>query len=334
MDIGYLIDKSARITWKYKFLWLFGILASCTGSFNVPSAPYSGFEGYIDPNNPEAIPPALQQYLGWLENTDPEQMTAIFFGLMCLGFILQFVFLFIRSAGHAGLIQGIYQAEMDVVTQSFGSVFQTSKGFTTRIAGLSLVVFLAACVVFFVGFCSFIAVVGSFGGAKAGSGMEPGLIMLVICLMCVIYLFAGLLTMILTQAQAAIVIENVGISEGWRRGSQVFKSNLGAYLLLGFALVVAGLVITVVIGGIFVGISMAALGSPSTPSINPFTIWQDETLYKMLGYSLILWPFILLFQGIVMTYIRSLWTLAYIRNRPQDGEVIPEPGPELLPESA
>ena len=41
MDFGEILTKSARLIWKFKILWLFGLLASCASGSGNPGLNFS-----------------------------------------------------------------------------------------------------------------------------------------------------------------------------------------------------------------------------------------------------------------------------------------------------
>jgi len=71
MDYGEVLSKAWQITWKYKVLWIFGILAGCGGQFGNNSFNYSlGGDGGPGPSGPSDIPnlpPGLRQFFFSIE---------------------------------------------------------------------------------------------------------------------------------------------------------------------------------------------------------------------------------------------------------------------------
>ena len=108
LDLGGTLSRAWKITWNNKILWLFGILASRGGgggsNFNYNTGGGGGGGTGGQPGN---LPPEVQRFFDQL---DPNMVTAVVIGLICLGLILAIVVTALSVIGRGGLIGGIQRA--------------------------------------------------------------------------------------------------------------------------------------------------------------------------------------------------------------------------------
>ena len=65
-NFGEILTRAWKITWKYKVLWIFGILASCSqGGGGGGGGGNTGFQTGISDQN---LPPALRHFGYQMEN--------------------------------------------------------------------------------------------------------------------------------------------------------------------------------------------------------------------------------------------------------------------------
>ncbi len=112
INFGEVLTKAWQIVWKFKVLWIFGILAGCGGNngsrFNFNGGNSGGGSG--GSGNSGQLPEFFKQF----QNMQPElalakfwgQYTAIIVGLIALLCILWAVFYFLGVMGTTGLIKG------------------------------------------------------------------------------------------------------------------------------------------------------------------------------------------------------------------------------------
>jgi len=122
-------------------------------------------------------------------------------------------------------------------------------------------------------------------------------------------------TIVIEQANAAIVLEDIGITAGLRRGWEMVKTNLGPTLIMGLILFVITFVVGLVIAiPILLVVFPAALAFVAGEA-------QNTTPLVLMGVCLCLYiPVALVAQGIMTAFTGSAWTLTYLRLRkpPQD----------------
>ncbi len=301
-NFGEVLTRAWQITWKYKVLWIFGILAGCAegsgGSGN------NGIRNGGDGNNPF---PQYQQYADAFGRWITENWWVVVLFVIVI-FVLIIIAIFLGTIGRIGLIRGTLQAETGTSMPAFGALFSQSTPFFWRIFGLSLLFGLAVFAVFFSLFMA--------GVLTAGIGFLC--ILPIICILIPVMIFLGL---VLEQAYIAMVKENLGIVEGWNRGWTVVRNNLGPilvmWLIMGVLTFIIGLLIALPIILIFI------------PAVFAYAVGNQQDFTPLLiagGISLLYLPILILLRGILATYKGSAWTLTYLRlTSPASVEILPPP---------
>ena len=312
-NFGEILTRAWQITWKYKVLWIFGILAGCTkgGTGGGGGGGNTGFDtGSSDFN----IPPQLERFISQLGDLGSwvEDNLWLFIALMVLVFLVLFVIsVFLGTIGRIGLIRGSYQAEMGAESLSFGELFSTSMPYFWRVFGLSFLIGLA----FFLLFVPLILL----GIITAGVAF-----LCLLPLICVLIPLGVVVSIVVEQANRAIVLEDLGIFDGLKRGWEIARANVGPLLIMGIILFgitfVAGLIIAIPIFiVVFPTIFAFALGEGQ--SFTPILI----ALACICLYIPVSW----VLNGILTTFSQSAWTLTYMQltQNPevQETSVIVEP---------
>jgi len=290
-NFGEILTRSWQIIWKHKVLWVFGVLASCSrgGGGGGGGGGGNGF----DPSNK----PQFSGFQQWIsENWWIVIVIAVVFLLLII------LAIFLGTIGRIGLIKGTYQAEQGAEKLVLGELFSGSMPYFWRIFGLSLVIGIAFLIIFL----PFVA----FGVLSAGIGF-----LCLLPLICILVPISWVVTIVIEQANAAIVLEDIGITAGLRRGWEIVKTNLGPTLIMGLILFVITFVVGLVIAiPILLVVFPAALAFVAGEA-------QNTTPLVLMGVCLCLYiPVALVAQGIMTAYTSSAWTLTYLRLRkpPQD----------------
>ncbi|HJR80476.1 MAG TPA: hypothetical protein VJ821_10415 [Anaerolineales bacterium] len=295
-NFGEVLTRAWQINWKHKVLWIFGIFAGCgrgggggSGGGQVSGSgdqPFPQFEQFF------------QQMGQWIEE-NPWIVAVV----ILLVIVLVIVSIFLGTIGRIGLIRGTYQAETGTERLNFGEVFSESMPYFWRVFGLSLLIFLIALVVFIP------LVLGGtlFSALTAGIGL-----LCLFPLICLLIPLLWALSVVIEQANVAIVLENLGIGDGFRKGWEVVRANVGPIVLLTLIIFIGSGVV-----GFLIALPIIAAVFPlifSAASNNTTPIWITViccTVY---------FPILLLLSGILNAYVQSVWTLTYMRltARPQD----------------
>ena len=307
-NFGEVLTRAWQITWKYKVLWIFGILAGCTNGGGGGSG--GGNSGYRYGPSDSNLPPEMKRFfhemenfVGWVEDN-----LWIFIAIMVLIFlVVMAVSIFLGTIGRIGLIKGSYEAEQGAEKLVFGELFSTSMPYFWRVFGLSFLVGLAFLIllmpIILVGFLS------------AGVGF-----MCLLPLLCLLIPVGIAVSIIIEQANRAIILEDLSIFDGLKRGWEIAKSNVGPILVMALILFGIGLVVGIVIAlPIFLIVF---------PSVFAFAIGEGQSLTPLYtaGICFCLYiPVAWLLNGVLTTFTQSAWTLTYMRlTQDSDSQETPE----------
>jgi len=304
-NFGEVLTRAWQITWKYKVLWIFGILAGCTNGGGGGGGGGGGNSGYSTGPSNFDVPPELQRFIYQIENfadwAVDNWWIFIVIGLAVL--LLVLVSIFLGTIGRIGLIKGSYQAEMGAESLAFGELFSASMPYFWRVFGLS---FLLGLVLFFIFvplvFISVLSVIGI-------ACLIP-----IICLLIPVSIAVGI---IIEQANRAIVLEDSSMFGGLKRGWEISKSNIGPLIVM--ALILFG--ITLVLG-IIIALPIFII---VFPTIFAFAMGEGQSftpLYIALAGICLYAPISWVLNGILTTFTQSAWTLTYLRlkQKPEASE--------------
>jgi len=292
MNMSDVLSQAWKTIWKHKVLWIFGILAGCgsagagtgnggvTYQFNAPN----GVQYYMD-----QIDPAL---------------AALYIGLLILvALVIVVLVIFFSTIGRIGLIRGTHQDYNGATRLTFGEIFSGSTPYFWRVFGLNLLV----------GLLAFVAIVGLLFLGLLGVVVTLGIFLLcLIPILCLLVPVVWLLGIFVEQAIIAIVLEDLGVMDGLRRGWQVFKGSFGDMFIMGLILLFISLVVTfILILPVLAAIFPFLLGIFSGAS----QAYRTGVLVAIVTAICYL-PVFLVLNGLVRAYTGAAWTLNYIRLAP------------------
>jgi hypothetical protein len=300
MDFGKVLTRSWEIIWKFKALWIFGILASCGANFNF-GGNFNYRMGGRDLGN---LPPNFQRFFENMERGFSqffnEQNIGWIIAIICIAILIGILFWVIGVFGKVGLIKGVTNAEKGAKSMGFRDLSGETWAYLGKALLLTIILFILP----------FLAVLVLFitGAAIAAATLGIGLICLIplACLLIPIFLLYAVYT---EMAMISLVNEDTTVGEALSRGWEVFRSNLGNLIGMGLILFVGGLLV-----GLVLIIPMAAIAAPAL-----FGVFSQDpnALGSGLTISIILFvvalPFLILFNGILRSYIQSAWTLTYLQ---------------------
>lgn len=288
-NFGEVLTRAWQIIWKHKVLWIFGILAGC-GRGGGGGSGGGQIRGSGDQPFPQ-LEQFFQQISQWIENNP--WIVAVF---ILLVIVLVIVSIFLGTIGRISLIRGTYQADGGTERLNFGELFSESMPYFWRVFGLSLLIFLIALFVFIP-----LALGGAlFSVVTAGIGA--------ICLLPLICLLIPLLwafSVVIEQANVAIVLENLSIGDGFRKGWEVVRANVGPILVLTLIIFIGSGVL-----GFFIAIPLIAAVAPlifGAANNTTGPIWITVICCALY------FPILLVLSGILNAYVQSVWTLTYMR---------------------
>ncbi len=294
MDFGYVLKRAWQIIWKFKILWIFGILASCgqAGSSG------GGNSGFRISSQDTTVFPQVQNYFNQLS---PGAITLLIILAIIVVVVLVVLAILLGTIGRVGLIRGTVKAEQGAARLTFGELWREGLTYFWRVFGLNLliglVILFAVLILIVLGVILSIGTLGIF----------------LICLIPLICLFvpiAWLVGILIEQANVALVVDNLDIIEAIKKGWHVFIDNIGSMIVMGLILIVG----VSVIGGLILGLPLLAIAAPAALGIasGVFENARNGIILSVV-FFLIYLPFLLLFSGILRGYTASAWTLTYLR---------------------
>jgi len=314
-NFGEVLTRAWKIVWKHKVLWIFGILASCgrsSGNFN------SSSRNSVNGTTPN-LPPQMMQGFQWIQS-HLVQFIVIMVAVFC---VIWIVVAFFSTIGKIGLIRGAAQADGGAESLIFGQLFSESMPYFWRMFGLSLI--LAIPIVITVG--GLVAGLVVFAVSASGGSTAAGLSVLAIVLVfigcfCLLVPVMIVIGMIFSQAERAIVLEELGVMPAISRGWEVFRANLGPIILMAIILIVIAFIVGLVIAIpllIIIVPTMIAYVAGGT---------QNTTPLILMGVCFCLYlPVLILLNGVLTSYTESVWTLTYMRLTGNPGNNTPPTEP-------
>jgi hypothetical protein len=115
---------------------------------------------------------------------------------------------------------------------------------------------------------------------------------------------------VIEQANVALVVENLSITEGIKRGWQVVWANLGTMIVMSLILILGvGL-----IGGAIIGLPLLVVAAPLVVGVTTGTAEAIRNGLLVSGVFFIIYlPVLLFLSGILRAYTSSAWTLTFLR---------------------
>jgi len=295
-NFGEVLSRAWQIIWKHKVLWIFGIFAGCSraggggssggggggGSGPGGGQPFSEFERIFD------------QISQWI--SDNPWVVAVFVVLILILVVLS---VFLGTISRIGLIKGTYQAEQGAERLILGEVFSESMPYFWRVFGLSLLIGLMFLLIFLP--------LIFFGVITAGIGF-----ICIIPLLCLLIPISWAVMVVIEQANAAIVLEDLGIGDGLRRGWEVVRANIGTMIVMALILFIGSAVVSIAFAiPLIIAVFPLAIG---------FAAGAERTPLLIAGVCCAVYlPILLILNGILTAYIQSAWALTYMRlTKPQD----------------
>lgn len=317
MDLGEVLTKAWKIIWKNKVLWIFGILASCSqnsgGGGGGGSNPGMNFnlpgnqDTFNNGNNPFSngqFPP-LEEFVNNLDsmfnfNSDGGSIMGILIGLFCLVLFIGLLFLMLGTIGRIGLIRGTMLSETGQDPLAFGQLWAESTPYFWKCFLLNLLYGLVITLAVVILMIPLLAL--TFGTFGIGS-------LCLIPAICVLIPVGIALNILIEQANIALVVENLGIWDSVKRGWAVCRENLGPIAVVGLIVIIGGGIV-----GIVISLPMILL---VIPAVMMGTTKDQSTLTTMMGLIGVmlccLTPLVVVLQGILQSYIGSVWTLVFLR---------------------
>ncbi len=311
MDYGEVLRRAWQITWKYKGLWVLGILSSCSGGGGGggggANSQASGFRGYQSGGQ------EFPQFQRFLNSIPPETWIIIAIVAVLLILVIGLALLVLGVIGDGGLIGAFNVADSGGET-GLGQAFRMGSTYFWKLLGVRVLFWILGIAVgFVVAIAVILLVIGTLG---------IGLLCLIP--LAIVLIPVGLIVGVYVMlTQIALVIENLGVFDAFRRAWEVLKANLGTIIVMGLIVIVGswlvGLILAVPLIAIVLPVGFAlAFGTQTTA--NSGLIFAGLCLVVYL-------PVLIVLNGILRTYVTGVWTLTYrrITQRPGVAPVVVPP---------
>ncbi len=212
MDYGEIFTRAWRYLWRYKILWLFGILNGCQ-TFNTSFSENDA---------------AQQQAMAMLNRWASDSIVWLALGIFVLSILL--AILILSLIGIIGIIRTVSLAE-EGRTPKWGEIFANSWPLFWRLLGLHFLlgIFVMLIITIPIGISIFAAAT-LIPDQDTAIGLAVLGMLAIICIC--IFPFLFLLGPFINATRIALVLESLGIWGALRRGWQVYIRNFGHWLLL------------------------------------------------------------------------------------------------------
>jgi len=292
MDIFGIFKRAWDITWKYKGLWVLGILAGCStgggggGSGNASRATEFRMRG-----------DELPQIQRWVESVPEETWTTIGIAVIIGGLLLVLITWVLATLGTGGLIAGFRMAdEGEAVT--LGRAFQDGAKHFWKLLLIQLIPGLLALLLIVPFIISFATV----GALTAGIGL-----VCLVPLLCLLVPLSILIGIYIQLTQVALVNDHLTVRESFRAAWDVTRNQPGNILIMALVLGVGNFIASLVLS-----IPFFLLAIPFLVSLmGEGTAAAMSNISTLLIGGLIYLPFLLVANGILRTFITGSWTLTY-----------------------
>jgi hypothetical protein len=319
MNYGEILSKAWKIIWKFKVLWLFGLLASCGES----SGGGSGNSNFNFNNNNFQNNGQSQQYDRFFEQfgRNPgqifEQIPVWVWLAIGVGLILMvLIFAAVAAIGRAGLIRGALDADEGVEHLPLGELFSKAAPYFLRVFGLYFVLGIIGLIIGVV-----VAVVAILlAVATLGIGM-----LCLIPLICVLVPVGWAINIWIEQSTIAIVAENMGIFEAFGKGWELLRKHPGPLVIMSLVLNIGeGIVNFVISLPLLLALVPLIAGVAFGASTKNTTAMSTGVIIAIV-FACLYMPVMLAFRSIIIAYVKTAWTLTYRRLTQQPVAVPPTP---------
>jgi len=307
-NFGEVLTRAGQITWKYKILWLSGIIISLISLLSLPinlifNDPFSSFM--------VSDPAEINQRMG------------LVFLVNGLIFLLSIASIPVYIVGMSIPSLATRHLERGSDVPSFGGLVRESLPYFWRVLGVYLLVFAGM----FVAMMVFMACIGVLSVVTLGFG--------VICAFPLFFLFIPVAIFVFSfmeQGMSAILVDDLGISNALQRAWDLVKKNLGVMALMSIIIYLGAMVVSMVIS---VPMMIPMFGFFSNMGVEPDFQEFDKIFRNMTWWMLAFSPLYAVFQGILLTFMQSAWTLTYMRltRKPGSSEPTLENENPILPDN-
>lgn len=293
IDLGKILTRSWQIIWNYKVLWIFGIFAGFANS-NGGSNSNSGSSGNGDSpfGNADQFTEQAGEFF--------QQYMLIIIAVCLVLVLLSLAFYALGMMGRIGILKGVYKVEGDATSLMFAELWSESMPYFWRFFGLNFLVGLA----FFIILLPVIVI----AIATAGIGLAC-----LIPLICLLVPVGWAVNVILEQAQAAIVAEDLTMMDGFKRGWEIAKSDIGGMIVLSLVLGIGGAIIGFVLALPLIAAMLPLAFSMASFDMGDAISQMPPTAWISIICCAIYMPILIGLSGVLTAYMKTAWALSYLQ---------------------
>lgn len=286
-----IIKRAAKITWRAKYLWVFGLFAGAGVGGSGSNLNSYNWPGEDMESNGKQIAGEVKDFLAdnWI------WIIIVVLALLFIGLIFFVLSVIARGA----LIHCVSHTDAGKPTGFKDGIRAGAKKFfpvfvTSLLAGL---IILAALII-----------LGVPVGLLFYFQMTFRAILLLLFALVIFIPLAFVVTLVVTWSLQYIVIENKKVLESWKLGFALFRHNLGANLLMWLILMLVGLVagLAFVIAVFVVAIPFVLLGILAYLVVQ----WAGVAVVAAMGV-MFLFLISLLYGAVLSTFQSATWTLMF-----------------------
>jgi hypothetical protein len=283
-NFGEVLTRAAQITWKHKNLWLAGIIV--------------GLVSFIPTLVSFIFNPSASSF------TDPSEVNrALPFILLANGLVilLSIASIPVFVVGMSVPSLGTLQVEEGSEKLNFGELIKGVLPYFWRILGIFLLVWVGVILVVM----AFLACIVIFSIFTLGIGA--------LCAVPLIILFIPLAILVyamMEQGVSAVLVDNLRFSDALQRAWELVRKNLGVIALMSIIIYLGSIVVSMIISlPMMIPMFEFILNMGAEPDMQSFERLSRNMILWTLAFS----PIYAVFQGIILTFMQSAWTLTYLR---------------------
>lgn len=282
-DFGEVLGHAAQITWKHKILWLITALPFLIPFLLLPLWLALVFTQDFDP----------ERLAGLIENQN------VFPFLIILYLVVLIISVFLQILSRASVTLGVYKVETSIQPINLGDLLTSGLQYFWRILGVSLLIG-AAFIAFFIIFTVIVAVLSAITMGLAAFCLQPLFLLMIPLIL--------LVMVVMEQAEAAVVADNMGVTDALGRGYELLKANIGKYILVALILYF-GMNILISFITVPLMIPMFWLMTRNMEAGMDFS----NMIRMQAAFSVVIIPLMTLVQAVALTYMKSAMIVMYLR---------------------
>jgi len=194
-----------------------------------------------------------------------------------------------------------FQLEQGSEKVNFGELIRGTFPYFWRILGIVLLVWVGVFAVLMI----FMACVILLSVVTFGIGSLCAFPVFILFLPVAIMVYA-----LMEQGVSAVVVDNLGVTGALQRAWQLVKKNLGVMALMSVIIYLGSMIVGMILSiPVMIPMFGFMFNLRAEPDVQSFERLSRNMVLWMMAFS----PLYAIFQGILLTFMQSAWTLTYMR---------------------